>query len=178
MGCSFRSAWRTASAGLQVHFQLRSVFSFSLPGLIERHDEARLLIEGGKLEEDAVAVQDANVYPTGRVVGKINLQAVVQVLAVLTLFIFFLRPTGVIRRRTRQYCGVLLPPADKSSQRVLFAPKEKTIPNVRIETRQLETLLGQQIVVAIDSWPLKSKFPVVCFHLSFTLGCKRTLFLT
>lgn len=74
----------------------------------------------------------------------------------------FLFLTGIVRRRWRQFCGVLEPPANAASQRVLFSPQEKTIPKVRIQTRQLDVLLGQQVVVAIDAWPRNSKYPMVC----------------
>lgn len=44
-------------------------FLFFFLGVVERKDNARLLVEGGKLEEDAVPDQDG-IEPTGRVVGK------------------------------------------------------------------------------------------------------------
>jgi exosome complex exonuclease DIS3/RRP44 len=84
----------------------------------------------------------------------------------LTLLIQFLTRQllhlGIVRRRWRQYCGILEPPQDAQSQHVLFSPQERTVPKVRIQTRQLDVLLGQQVVVAIDAWPVNSKHPVVC----------------
>ena len=38
---------------------------------------------------------------------------------------------------------------------------EKRIPKIRIETRQAATLLGQRIIVSIDSWPRNSRYPLV-----------------
>lgn len=45
--------------------------------------------------------------------------------------------------------------------RHLVRPAEKRIPKIRIETRQAESLLGHRIIVAIDSWPRTSRYPVV-----------------
>lgn len=42
----------------------------------------------------------------------------------------------------------------------LFVPAERKIPKVRIETRQSESLSKQRIIVAIDSWPRNSKYPL------------------
>lgn len=42
----------------------------------------------------------------------------------------------------------------------LFVPAERKIPKVRIETRQSETLCSQRIIVAIDSWPRNSRYPL------------------
>lgn len=44
--------------------------------------------------------------------------------------------------------------------RHLFVPAERKIPKVRIETRQAETLKSQRIIVAIDSWPRTSRYPL------------------
>lgn len=44
--------------------------------------------------------------------------------------------------------------------RHLFVPAERKIPKVRIETRQVETLSKQRIIVAIDSWPRYSRYPM------------------
>lgn len=64
---------------------------------------------------------------------------------------------GIIRRKWRQYCGILLQNTIKGTTRHIFVPAEKKIPRVRIETRQAETLKGQRIIVAIDSWPRFSR---------------------
>lgn len=70
----------------------------------------------------------------------------------------------MIRRRWRQFCGILRPPDGRDPQRVLFSAKETTVPPVRISTRQLDALIGQQVVVNIDSWPVNSKYPLVSLY--------------
>ncbi|KAI4469637.1 ribonuclease [Holotrichia oblita] len=61
------------------------------------------------------------------------------------------RIVGIIKRKWRQYCGIL----QEGSAAVyhLFLPADRKIPKIRIETRQAETLKTQKIIVAIDSWP-------------------------
>ncbi|XP_077301036.1 exosome complex exonuclease RRP44-like protein Dis3 [Arctopsyche grandis] len=67
---------------------------------------------------------------------------------------------GIIRRKWRQYCGILQPSLIQGGTRHLFVPAERKIPKVRIETRQAETLKSQRIIVAIDSWPRNSRYPL------------------
>ncbi|KAI9142132.1 exosome complex exonuclease RRP44 [Paraphysoderma sedebokerense] len=71
---------------------------------------------------------------------------------------------GVIRRSWRPYCGTL----EKSSvrqtstsqtQAVFFFPIDRRIPKIRIRTRQAPQLIGQRIIVTIDSWDRTSKYP-------------------
>ncbi|XP_071443528.1 exosome complex exonuclease RRP44 [Hetaerina americana] len=73
-------------------------------------------------------------------------------------------PTGkvvaIIRRKWRQYCGILQVTPGRSSTRHLFVPAERKIPKVRIETRQADVLSSQRIIVAIDSWPRHSRYPL------------------
>nr|XP_002132066.1 exosome complex exonuclease RRP44 [Ciona intestinalis] len=66
---------------------------------------------------------------------------------------------GIIKRSWRPYCGILESFGSPEMTRHLFTPAEKRIPRIRIETRQAKTLIGQRIVVAIDSWPRFSKYP-------------------
>lgn len=54
------------------------------------------------------------------------------------------------------------------AQRVLFAAAERLIPRIRIETRQAERLRGKRVLVAIDSWPRNSRYPIG--HYVRTLG--------
>lgn len=69
------------------------------------------------------------------------------------------RVVGIIKRKWRQYCGIL---QDGSAAVYhLFVPADKKIPKIRIETRQADTLKSQKIIVAIDSWPRNSRYPNV-----------------
>lgn len=67
---------------------------------------------------------------------------------------------GIIRRKWRQYCGILQPSLLKGNVKHMFVPAERKIPRVRIETRQAENLSKQRIIVAIDSWPRNSRYPL------------------
>uniref|UniRef100_A0A336KCD1 Protein DIS3 homolog n=1 Tax=Culicoides sonorensis TaxID=179676 RepID=A0A336KCD1_CULSO len=75
---------------------------------------------------------------------------------------------GIIRRKWRQYCGILLKSQMPGGSYHFFVPAEKKIPRVRIETRQSENLVGKRIVVAIDQWPRSSRYPQG--HFVRTLG--------
>lgn len=68
------------------------------------------------------------------------------------------RVVGIIRRKWRQYCGILQPSLVKGSQWHLFVPAERKIGKVRINTRQSEQLKMQRIIVAIDQWPRHSRY--------------------
>lgn len=39
-------------------------------------------------------------------------------------------------------------------------PAERKIPKIRIETRQYGVLSKQRVIVAIDSWPRNSRYPL------------------
>jgi exosome complex exonuclease DIS3/RRP44 len=54
----------------------------------------------------------------------------------------------------------LLPSVLPEGTRHLFVPAERKIPKIRIETRQAVTLSSQKIIVAIDSWPRTSRYPL------------------
>lgn len=69
------------------------------------------------------------------------------------------RIVGIIKRKWRQYCGILQRNILEGSSRHIFCPAERKIPRVRIETRQAEKLYGQRIIVAIDQWPRHSRYP-------------------
>uniref|UniRef100_A0A8V0X405 DIS3 homolog, exosome endoribonuclease and 3'-5' exoribonuclease n=1 Tax=Gallus gallus TaxID=9031 RepID=A0A8V0X405_CHICK len=45
------------------------------------------------------------------------------------------------------------------ARRHLFIPADRSIPRIRIETRQADKLEGQRIIVAIDGWPRNSRYP-------------------
>uniref|UniRef100_A0A0K2TTP1 Protein DIS3 homolog n=1 Tax=Lepeophtheirus salmonis TaxID=72036 RepID=A0A0K2TTP1_LEPSM len=70
------------------------------------------------------------------------------------------RVVGIIRRKWRQYCGILQPSIMASATKHLFIAAEKKIPKIRIETRQAQILKKQKIIVAIDSWPRTSRYPL------------------
>lgn len=66
---------------------------------------------------------------------------------------------GIIKRKWRQYCGILQ--QGSGGLYHLFVPADKKIPKIRIETRQSEFLKNQKIIVAVDSWPRHSRYPNV-----------------
>ncbi|KAL9089591.1 MAG: hypothetical protein Q9165_005623 [Trypethelium subeluteriae] len=77
------------------------------------------------------------------------------------------RVVGVVKRNWRHYVGHI----DKDSvrdpgnqtrtqQTVFLIPMDKRIPKIRIRTRQAGQLLGQRILVTIDSWDRDSRYPV------------------
>lgn len=74
------------------------------------------------------------------------------------------RPTGkvvgIIRRKWRQYCGILQLNPNAGATKHLFISAERKIPKIRIETRQAENLSRNKIVVAIDQWPRHSRYPM------------------
>nr|KAI8762821.1 exosome complex exonuclease RRP44 [Biomphalaria glabrata] len=70
------------------------------------------------------------------------------------------RVVGIVKRNWRQYCGILQPSILKERTRHLFIPAEKRIPKIRIETRQSDALASKRIIVAIDSWPRNSRYPL------------------
>lgn len=78
------------------------------------------------------------------------------------------RVVGIVRRKWRQYCGILQAGIDGVYQ--LFIPAEKKIPKIRIETRQGEFLKTQKLIVTIDSWPQYSRYPHVIIN--FKSGAK------
>lgn len=61
-----------------------------------------------------------------------------------------------------RYCGFIVKktvPNETTSQNnlsVLFRAIDKRIPPIRIRTSQAKSLLGNRIVVTIDSWPTTS----------------------
>ncbi|TKA25725.1 hypothetical protein B0A50_05820 [Salinomyces thailandicus] len=74
---------------------------------------------------------------------------------------------GIIKRNWRQYVGHI----DKDSvrsrakesraqQTVFLVPMDKKVPKIRVRTRQAASLLGQRVLVTIDSWDRESRYPV------------------
>ncbi|CAK1545869.1 unnamed protein product [Leptosia nina] len=98
-------------------------------------DPGDFLEEESILLNNAKSAASADISPTGKVVG-------------------------IIKRKWRQYCGILMPSKFPGATRHLFTPAEKRIPRVRIETRQSDLLASQRILVALDSWPRNSRYPL------------------
>lgn len=73
---------------------------------------------------------------------------------------------GIIRRKWRQYCGILQANLIESTTRHIFIPAERKIPKIRIETRQAHLLQSQRIIVAIDQWPRHSRF-IIYYYFSY-----------
>lgn len=71
------------------------------------------------------------------------------------------RVVGIVKRKWRQYCGILQPSLMSGGTRHIFVPAEKKVPKIRIETRQSDRLRGQRIIVAVDAWPRHSRYPQV-----------------
>ncbi|KAL4172540.1 hypothetical protein KRP22_007704 [Phytophthora ramorum] len=82
------------------------------------------------------------------------------------------RVVGIIQRNWRKFCGSLEAPRDgatfNASGSCLVVPVDRKVPKIKIQTRQQETLMDKRILVAIDSWPADSKFPLG--HYVRTLG--------
>lgn len=73
------------------------------------------------------------------------------------------RVVGIIKRNWHSYCGSLesmpLPAGSGSIAHALFVSKDRRIPKIRIQTRQLGNLLDKRIIVAVDSWDCQSRYP-------------------
>eukprot|EP00762_Andalucia_godoyi_P005135 ANDGO_03997.mRNA.1 Exosome complex exonuclease RRP44 homolog A len=70
------------------------------------------------------------------------------------------RVVGVFERKWRPYCGYLTDSSKlATSQSVLFEPLDARIPRIRIKTRQASSLAGKLFVVAVDEWPVDSRYP-------------------
>ncbi|KAE8890822.1 Exosome complex exonuclease RRP44 A [Phytophthora fragariae] len=82
------------------------------------------------------------------------------------------RVVGIIQRNWRKFCGSLEPPRDgatlNGSGSCLVVPVDRKVPKIKIQTRQQEALMDKRLLVAIDSWPADSKFPLG--HYVRTLG--------
>ena len=76
---------------------------------------------------------------------------------------------GIVQESKRDFCGVLMY-SDYFAHRLhhMFAPDNKAIPKVCIETRQSKELKGQRIIVRIDTWPRNSRYPQG--HLMTSIG--------
>nr|CAD1835273.1 unnamed protein product [Ananas comosus var. bracteatus] len=73
------------------------------------------------------------------------------------------RVVGIIKRNWNSYCGSLepmpMPAGNGGVAHALFISKDRRIPKIRIQTRQLGNLLDKRIIVAVDSWDCLSRYP-------------------
>ncbi|KAG7022441.1 Exosome complex exonuclease RRP44-like A [Cucurbita argyrosperma subsp. argyrosperma] len=73
------------------------------------------------------------------------------------------RVIGIIKRNWHSYCGSLdpmpMPAGSGGVAYALFVSKDRRVPKIRIQTRQLENLLDKRIIVAVDSWDHLSRYP-------------------
>ncbi|XP_073001204.1 exosome complex exonuclease RRP44 homolog A [Typha latifolia] len=73
------------------------------------------------------------------------------------------RVVGIIKRNWNSYCGSLepmpMPAGNAGIAHALFVSKDRRIPKIRIQTRQLGNLLDKRIIVAVDSWDCLSRYP-------------------
>jgi len=76
---------------------------------------------------------------------------------------------GIVRRAWRPYCGSIETLQHGRDKHVLFVPVSKQFPKIRIFTRQAAELQTKRILVAIDSWDERSRFPTGVFSLSLSV---------
>ncbi|KAL4186407.1 hypothetical protein AMTRI_Chr09g13970 [Amborella trichopoda] len=73
------------------------------------------------------------------------------------------RVIGIIKRNWHAYCGSLdpmpMPAGNAGIAHALFVSKDRRIPKIRIQTRQLGNLLDKRIIVSVDSWDRTSRYP-------------------
>lgn len=76
------------------------------------------------------------------------------------------RVVGILRRAFRPYVCTLdrasLPPSaltSSTSVTVLASPVQRTLPRIRLLTRQAAHLASQKFLVSIDRWPITSRYP-------------------
>ncbi|KAA8532084.1 hypothetical protein F0562_006774 [Nyssa sinensis] len=73
------------------------------------------------------------------------------------------RVVGIIKRNWHSYCGSLepmpMPAGSGGVTHALFVSKDRRVPKIRIQTRQLGNLLDKRIIVAVDSWDCISRYP-------------------
>ncbi|ORX46323.1 RNB-domain-containing protein [Hesseltinella vesiculosa] len=73
---------------------------------------------------------------------------------------------GIVRKKWRPYCGALArksvhsKPGSTAKETVIFRTMDRRVPPIKIQTTQAHALIGQRIVVAIDSWPVDSMLPL------------------
>ncbi|QFZ28895.1 putative exosome complex exonuclease [Clavispora lusitaniae] len=77
------------------------------------------------------------------------------------------RIVSITRRSWRYYVGQIAPSSvsveednGNASKTCFVVLMDKLLPKIRIKTRKAKDLLGQRIVVSVDSWPSYSKYPL------------------
>eukprot|EP01133_Synstelium_polycarpum_P012635 gene12635-14841_t len=97
--------------------------------------------EGTAEDDDSIAQDAAHkgaLQPTGRVVG-------------------------IVKRNWKPYCGAVEYKGDIANatgvQQLMFVPIDRRVPRIRIRSRQVSSVVGRRIVVAIDAWDRNSKCP-------------------
>lgn len=104
--------------------------------------ERRMLAQEAAKVQGADTDEDKRIVPTGHIVG-------------------------IVKRSWRLYVGQLAPNSvDKnkvsggnSAKNCFVILMDRSLPKVRIRTRRAKEMVGQRIVIAIDSWSSTSKFP-------------------
>ena len=104
-------------------------------------------VDSGDTLDDAMDVEQSILENRSQSIAKSKLQPTGKVV-------------GIINRKWRQYCGILIPNPVKGSTKHIFVAADRSIPKVRIETRQSDQLKSKKIVVALDSWPRHSRYPL------------------
>ncbi|CAI7644948.1 Exosome complex exonuclease dis3 [Penicillium manginii] len=76
------------------------------------------------------------------------------------------RVVGMIKRGWRQYVGHVdagstgsQAASGRRQQTVFVLPMDKKVPKIRVRTRQAGDLIGQRILVTIDTWDRDSRYP-------------------
>ena len=150
-----------AMNGDTVAVELFEKKDWTKPSEIILEDDATKIDTGDTIEEDehleehcssskSLSGNDSEIQPAGRVVG-------------------------IIKRKWRQYCGMLVLNPIKGSSMHTFVAADKLMPKVRIQTRQAENLKNKRIIVALDSWPRHSRYPLGHFVRTIgTIGDKPT----
>ncbi|KAF8940521.1 hypothetical protein EDD21DRAFT_380965 [Dissophora ornata] len=135
-----KSEWRTTPTGVVIDEEEEKEEEESLKAEQEAaaHNEDTPMTDASKMSDDSKLDTP---QPCGKIVG-------------------------IIRRNWRQYCGFIdrksvhTPAGSSAPINVLFYAMESKIPKIRFRTRQAHSLLGQRVIVSIDSWPKTSRYPI------------------
>ncbi|KAG0260863.1 exosome catalytic subunit dis3 [Mortierella polycephala] len=143
-----KSEWRTTPTGVVIDEEEEKAEEESL-----KEEQKKAQEEEDTVMEDATKSAQPSKLDTPQPCGKV---------------------VGIIRRNWRQYCGFLdrksvhTPAGSSAPINVLFYAMDSKVPKIKFRTRQAHSLLGQRIIVSIDSWPKTSRHPIG--HFIRTLG--------